>query len=157
MSASVEVKNFVDCPEALPFVAEQLFNQWFSSRPEWTRERLLTHMRQGRDDAIPVGLVAFIDGEPTGTVSLLDQDLEECGDRRPWLAGLLVFPKYREQGVARALVEEVMRVAQRLGERDVYLWTEIPELYVKFGWEIVPEIKGSEGRTVAMRWNIEQE
>lgn len=50
-----------------------------------------------------------------------------------------------------------MRVAKRLGEHKVYLWTDIPQLYVKFGWEIVPEVKGSEERTVAMRWNIERE
>lgn len=153
MSASVEVKNFVDCPEALPFVAEQLFNQWFSSRPGWTLEGLLAQMRQGKNDAIPVGLVAFIDGEPAGTVSLLEKDLEECGDLRPWLAGLLVFPKYRERGAGRALVEDLMRVAEQLGEREVYLWTEIPALYAKFGWQIVPEVSG-EGRTVVMRWKV---
>jgi len=154
MSVSVQVKNFADCPDTLPLVAEQLFNEWFSSRSDGTLERLLTQMRQGKSDAIPLGLVAFVDGEPAGTVSLLEKDLEEYGELRPWLSGLLVFPEYRERGAARALVEELMRAAQRLGERQVYLWTEIPDLYAKFGWVIVPEVK-SEGMTVAMRLQIE--
>ena len=67
-------------------------------------EGLIAQMRQGRDDAIPVGLIGFVDGEPAGTVSLLEKDLEECGDLRPWLAGLLVSPEHREKGVADALV-----------------------------------------------------
>ena len=33
MAAVVEVKNFVQCPEAIPPIAEMLFNQWFASRP----------------------------------------------------------------------------------------------------------------------------
>jgi GNAT superfamily N-acetyltransferase len=154
MDNGVVVKNFVDCPDALPFVAEQLFNQWFSSREGWTLEALLSQMRQGKSDAIPLGLVAFVDGEPAGTVSLLEKDLDECGDLRPWLAGLLVFPKYRERGAARALVEELMRAAKQLGERQVYLWTEIPALYEKFGWQIVPDVAGDK-KAVVMRWKAE--
>lgn len=71
-------KKFIDCPEVLPFVAEQLFNQWFSSRPGCTLERLLAQMQLGKGDAIPLGLVAFVDGEPAGTVSLLDKDLRNA-------------------------------------------------------------------------------
>jgi GNAT superfamily N-acetyltransferase len=153
MKSTVQVRNFVECPEAIPQVAEMLFNQWFVSRPGKTLEGLIAQMRQGRDDAIPVGLIGFVDGEPAGTVSLLDQDLEPCGDLRPWLAGLLVAPHHRKKGVADALVRRVQSVARDLGEKEVYLWTEIPALYEGYGWTIVPEIK-SGPNTVLMRWQV---
>ena len=150
---TVEVKNFVECPEAIPQVAEMLFNQWFVSRPGETLEGLIAQMRTGRDDAIPVGLIGFVDGEPAGTVSLLERDLEGCGDLRPWIAGLLVSPRHRNKGVADALVKRTQSVAQQLGEKEVYLWTEIPALYEKYGWNIVPDI-APDSRTVLMRWQV---
>lgn len=153
MATVVEVKNFVQCPEAIPPIAEMLFNQWFSSRPGKTLEGLITQMRQGRDDAIPVGLIGFVDGEPAGTVSLLEKDLEECGDLRPWLAGLLVSPEHRKKGVADALVKRLQSVARELGEKEVYLWTETPVLYEKYGWTIVPRVL-SDPLSVLMRWDV---
>lgn len=151
--SAVEVKNFVECPDAIPPIAEMLFNQWFVSRPGKTLEGLIAQMRTGRDDAIPVGLIGFVDEEPAGTVSLLERDLEECGDLRPWLSGLLVAPEYRKKGVADALVRRLQTIAKELGEKEVYLWTEIPSLYEKYGWKIVPGITTGSS-TVLMRWEV---
>jgi len=151
MSAIIEVKNFVDCPEAIPFVAEQLFNQWFATRQGETLEGLIARMRQGKRDAIPVGLIAFVDGEPAGTVSLLEKDLDECGDLRPWLAGLLVFPKYRTVGAGRALIERLIQVADEIGESELFLWTEIPALYAKFGWTEVQGVASDKKAVVMCR------
>lgn len=152
--SEVEVKNFVQCPDSIPPVAEMLFKQWFASRAGHTLEGLIAQMRTGRDDAIPVGLIAFVDSVPVGTVSLLERDLEECGDLRPWLAGLLVSPEYRNRGVADALIRQVQEVARELGEREVYLWTEIPTLYEKYGWSVVPGISGGPS-IVLMRWQVD--
>ena len=150
---AIEVKNFVECPEAIPQVAQMLFDQWFVSRPGKTLEGLISQMRTGQDDAIPIGLIGFVDGEPAGTVSLLERDLQECGDLRPWLSGLLVSPHHRKKGVADALINRLQNIAKDLGEKEIYLWTEIPELYERYGWKVVPEIASDSG-TVLMRWEV---
>jgi hypothetical protein len=36
----------------------------------------------------------------------------------------------------------------------VYLWTEIPALYEKFGWQVVPDVAGDK-KAVVMRWRAE--
>jgi predicted N-acetyltransferase YhbS len=132
----IEVKNFVACPEVLPLVARQVFNEWFVSTPGFSEEVMLERMRGGKEKELPIGLVAFIDGEPAGTVSLLDRDLKEPATVGPWLAGLLVFPEFREKGVGSALVRAVEQNAAAVGEREVYLVTGIPQYYEKMGWEV---------------------
>jgi GNAT superfamily N-acetyltransferase len=150
---AVEVKNFVECPEVIPYVAGILFNQWFASRPDKTLEGLIAQMRTGREDRVPIGLVGFVDSMPAGTVSLLERDLEECGDLRPWLSGLLVFPEHRRKGVADALIRRVQSDARELGEKEVYLWTEITTLYERYGWKVVPGITSGPS-VVLMRWEV---
>ena len=151
MGAIIEVKNFVDCPDAIPFVAEQLFNQWFTTREGETLAGLIDRMRQGKANAIPIGLIAFVDGEPAGTVSLLEKDLDECGDLSPWLAGLLVFPEYRTLGVGRALIERLIEVAEEVGEPKVYLWTEIADIYANFGWRQIQGAASDKKAVVMLR------
>lgn len=148
----VEVKNFVDCPEHLPLIAQKVHNQWFTTRPGATEEGMLARMRAGKRDAIPLGLIGLVNGAAAGTVSLLESDLEERKDLRPWLAGLLVFEEYRGHGVAAALVRTLTQKALEMGEREVYLYTRIPALYEKFGWEIFAKTSGSDPDEVVMRW-----
>ena len=147
----IEVRNFVDCPESIPFVGEQIFNQWFASKPGHTLEGMIARMRGGKADKVPIGLIAFVDGEPAGTVSLLEEDLQEYKHCRPWLAGLLVFPEFRNRGVAGALIESVHQAVQLAGEREAFLYTSIPALYEKFGWKTYGTIE-SEPDAVVMRW-----
>ena len=148
---TIEIKNFVDCPESIPFVGEQIFNQWFASKPGHTLEGMIARMRGGKADRVPIGLIAFVDGEPAGTVSLLEEDLQEYAHCRPWLAGLLVFPEFRNKGVAGALVEKLMEAARLAGEREAFLYTYIPALYEKYGWKTFGMAESDPG-AVVMRW-----
>ena len=148
----IEVKNFVDCPEHLPLVAHKIHNQWFINRPGATEEGMLAQMRTGKRDAIPLGLIGMVDRAPAGTVSLLESDLEERKDLRPWLAGLLVFEEYRGLGVAAELVRILTQKALEMGEREIYLYTRIPALYEKFGWEVFAKTSSDDPDEVVMRW-----
>lgn len=148
---TIEIKNFVDCPESISFVGEQIFNQWFASKPGHTLEGLIARMRGGKADRVPIGLIAFVDGEPAGTVSLLEEDLQEYAHCRPWLAGLLVFPEFRNKGVAGALIKSLMEAARLAGEREAFLYTYIPALYEKYGWKTFGMAESDPG-SVVMRW-----
>jgi predicted N-acetyltransferase YhbS len=148
----IEIKNFVECPEHLPLLAHKVHHQWFTHRAGATEDGMLARMRMGKPDAIPLGLVGMIDGKPAGTVSLLESDLEERKDLRPWLAGLLVFEEFRGKGLAAALVRTLTQKALEMGEREVYLYTRIPQLYEKLGWEIFAKTSSEDPSEVVMRW-----
>jgi predicted N-acetyltransferase YhbS len=150
----LEIKNFVDCPEVLPQVAEYIFNQWFAHKPGHTLEGMLARMRGGKRSEIPIGLVAFLDGKPAGTVSLLQSDLEERKDLTPWLAGLLVFPEFRKYGVGSALVHSLVETAVKIKYSQIYLYTEIPNFYEKLGWKQICPAK-SEPQSFIMMWNLD--
>jgi hypothetical protein len=56
-------------------------------------------------DRVPFTLVAHLDGEPVGCLSVSDDDIDErFADRGPWLSGMLVVARARNLGVGRALV-----------------------------------------------------
>jgi predicted N-acetyltransferase YhbS len=141
----IEIKNFVDCPEVLPLVAEHIHNQWFADKPGHTVEGMLARRRTGQRAAIPIGLVAFSEGVPAGTVSLLDSDLDERRDLTPWLAGLLVFPGFRDQGVGSALTRALCEVGIELGISSMYLYTDKPGFYRRLGWQVIGDVPSHPG------------
>jgi DNA-binding MarR family transcriptional regulator/N-acetylglutamate synthase-like GNAT family acetyltransferase len=63
--------------------------------------------------------IAEIDGEPVGSIMLVD-----AGDRIAKLRLLLVEPHVRGHGIGRRLAEESVRFARQAGYRKITLWTQ---------------------------------
>ena len=77
---------------------------------------------QGVRDRTRIVLVARSEGEIVGTVQLL-LDTPPNQKHRAEVAKLLVHPKLRRRGLARALMEEIERVARREGRTLITLDT----------------------------------
>ena len=82
---------------------------------------------------IPLCLVAFYQGQPIGTVNLVDNDDEQHREWHPWLAGMVVDRVWRGQGVGSALVRRLLDEARRLGCERVFFGTDGPGFYQRLG------------------------
>jgi predicted N-acetyltransferase YhbS len=152
----ISIQNFLDCPDLLPMVAERVHTQWFADKPAHTAEGMLQRMRGSLRAEVPIGLIAFLDGTPAGTISLVESDLDEREDLSPWIAGLLVFPDFRNKGVGSALLQSLMDIAKLIGLETIYLYTDKPDFYEKFGWKKHCKVSSYPGCDV-MRYEITSE
>ena len=83
--------------------------------------------------------IAEIDGEPVGSIMLVD-----AGDHIAKLRLLLVESRARGHGIGRRLVEECVRFAREAGYRRITLWTqstliEARAIYQRVGFAKVAE------------------
>ena len=91
--------------------------------------------RRASTDAIPLGIVAFADGELAGNGALRPDDLPPRPHLAPWVGGIFVAPAYRGHGIASAIVARLVEDARRLQVPQLYLWTHSAVgLYARLGW-----------------------
>ncbi len=139
---SIEICHLFERPECYPAVATWIHNEWWTDKPGHTPETMEARLRQARTaDRIPLSLLALVDGVPAGTINLVENDAETRPHLYPWLAALLVKPRFRGRGVGSALVNRLILEARRLGVTEMYLGTDIPEYYVRFGAVIHERMK----------------
>ena len=107
----------------------QLTGRGLETRIEEFREQL-----ESRE--IPLTVVAFAEGRPAGTASLLIHDMDTHPDLSPWLGSVFVPPQFRRRGIGERLCRRVMAEAERLGVGTLYLFTEDrAPFYQRMGWE----------------------
>lgn len=105
------------------------------ARPDetaWVNARYADVGFRPSDLSREVVIVAEIEGEHAGIARLVPV---EGG----WeLGGMLVFDAYRGRGVARALIDELLRHAEG---RDVYCipFADLRQLYARAGFELVDD------------------
>jgi GNAT superfamily N-acetyltransferase len=126
-------------PRTIPALAhiwhEVLGRIWF---PELTIQEIesLTYDELNHQDEI-TSFVALCDEIPVGFCTFkLNEDLRP--DLGPWLADVVVDPKYQKQGIGKMLVDVAVRQAQECGFKRLYLFAfdpMIPEYYERLGWK----------------------
>jgi predicted N-acetyltransferase YhbS len=130
------VRYLSERPDKLPTVARWLFEQFGHLSPGASIERSERRMAERLSaEGCPVAFVC-LDGEvPTGTASLVMNDLEERPHLSPWLAGLYVEPTYRRRGIGAELVHATLNHAKRCGYDHLYLFTPNKQsFFTRLGW-----------------------
>jgi len=95
----------------------------------------------------PITLVAVIENQCVGTISIFENDLKTQKELTPWLASLYVSELYRGQGIAEKLINRVQEIIKELGFETLYLRTEhASEYYKRLGWEFVYKTKDEKGQ-----------
>jgi len=139
----MKILNLSDCPDYLQTVAEWHVREW----PECYRGGDIhtaikeLHSSLNRD-CLPITLIATVNNELIGSISLLETDLPIMTQLGPWLTTLYVVPTHRGHGVAKALIIEGLQCLRKLGERFAYVWIEKNvAVYQKWGWQLVEMIR----------------
>jgi GNAT superfamily N-acetyltransferase len=89
------------------------------------------------DEGIPFTLVASLDGEPVGCVSVCEDDRDaRYGDRGPWLSGMVVVGPARNMGVGRELLSAAAEGVRQAAATELWVWTtEAGPFYERCGYE----------------------
>jgi predicted N-acetyltransferase YhbS len=124
-------------PEDIDAVVALRFAEFFAGTKRTPREDADGLRRIIEAAAFDRALVAEIGGTIVGTVLLVAEELEPAHDVSPWLAGLVVAPDHRGQGIGAALVRAIEAEAAALACPFLYLYTGDAEpFYAAAGWTV---------------------
>ncbi len=133
----ISIDHLFGHPEHLGLVARWIYNEFWAGKAGYSVETFEDLLRQANEpDHIPLSLVAYVDGQPAGTVNLIQCDSQRRPNLFPWLAALVVVPVHRRKGVGSLLVRRLVSEAERLGIEELFLGTDIPSYYAAFGANI---------------------
>ena len=141
IESTIVIDYLANHAELIDEVAKLSWTEWsevYQQRKQTLAHSVRNYRERMNTDRLPLTLVALHAGELMGMVSLKFHDMDTRPDLDPWLGGLLVLPGWRNRGVATMLMHRATEQADRLGVRQLYLWTHSAEgLYHKLGWEVV--------------------
>ncbi len=141
-SQKIEIAFLADHLDTIPTLAEWFIAQWpdyFSKRP--FSQTIQEFHAEAQIDKIPIRLIAFVDDELAGTVTLRERAIESAPEFTPGLGGLLVIEKYRRKGVGTALVHAGMTVARDVGFAQIYATTvNARRILENLGWQFDQQI-----------------
>ena len=137
----MHIDHLFNHPEHIPLVATWIYDEFWAGKPGSSVETFVALLRDARDpDRIPLSLLALVDGRPAGTVNLIHSDSPSRPHLHPWLAALFVVPELRSQGIGQALVRALLAEARRLRVPELFLGTDIPGYYVRFGATVAERV-----------------
>ncbi len=130
----MEIKHLPADPALVRKIAEWHHAEWSHLSGRTVEDRIAEFAEHGTD--IPLTLVAWLDGAPVGTASLLVQDMDVHRELTPWLGSVYVLPRHRSRGIGKRLAGRAVAEAGRLGVATLYLFTEDRAgFYTALGWE----------------------
>jgi len=133
----MQIDYLANHPHFISTLAAWHHAMWGALAPGSTVEQRIARLtgHVGRP-AIPTTLVAFDKTTVFGSASLVQNDLTTHPHLTPFLASVYVGEPYRRQGIASALVRQMVTEAGKLGVAKVYLITPDQQaLYRKLGWQ----------------------
>jgi len=132
------IVSLVDRPDLVPVVGHWLWDA-FWNKEGYTLEQTVATVAGWTSPLGPhQDFVLLVEGEATGTSSLVAHDLDSRPDLTPWLANVFVKPEARRRGHVGKLVAAVEYACRAASISPVWLYTHTAErLYARAGWRTV--------------------
>jgi GNAT superfamily N-acetyltransferase len=130
--------------EVLPTLTEWMHAEWSSwYGPDGPGDAMGDLERYAASGTrLPVGLVAFRDGELVGLCALKDDVLPPVPSLGPWAGAGLVAPGFRGQGIGASLLRATVDLARSLGFAHIYCATATSHtLMAREGWDAVQSVE----------------
>lgn len=138
----ITIKPLAEVPELIP-----LIEVWFKG--EWPDYYGMTGPGNARQDlhdfcnaaAVPLGLVAFVDGNPCGFSAIKGEPFPTHPHLGPWIGAGYVLPSRRRQGIGHALLLALEAEARSLGFARIYCATSTSDtLMRRAGWQLLETV-----------------
>ena len=132
----------IDLLKNHPYAIPTLSNIWHEVlgkiwMPEIEIEEIEALTYEELKSDMPITYIALYDKTPVGFCTLqLSEDFRP--DLGPWIADLVIDPKYQKQGIGKMLISTTITKAKELGFEKLYLFTfdpSITEYYGRLGWK----------------------
>ncbi|KAB0682848.1 GNAT family N-acetyltransferase [Aureimonas leprariae] len=132
------ISDYRNCRHYGPLIAERVWTAWWQDSGvalvDFTR-----HVDEMADDRpIPAAFVAHDQDGYAGSAFLIESDLDERPECRPWIAALWVEEGKRGRGIATALLRAAAAGAAELGHETVHLCCRrhLESFYETRGWRV---------------------
>jgi GNAT superfamily N-acetyltransferase len=107
-------------------------------------------------DKVPYTVLAFANGGPVGSCSVIENDCLHRPQYAPWVAAVYVKPELRHRGIASSVLQEAATIATRSGIEGLYIdcLATTARVYEKNGWVIHEREVGDKDSVVLLRRTI---
>ncbi len=153
----IEIAFLVDYPETIPTLVQWFCAQWSEYYAERTPMDIAQDFyAEANRNGLPVRLIAFMDGELAGTITLREHAIWDLPEYRPGLGGLLVKERHRGCGIGTELVKAGMNLAHEQGYIRVYATTVAASgILERLGWRLVQKVLHGDEQLVLYRCELE--
>ncbi len=137
MVEALRIEYLADCPEVLSQLEKWFLHEWAPYYgPDGPGDAVEDLRSSCNRRALPITLIAFRGDELCATGALKAESVETHKHLGPWVAALLVTPKYRRQGIRGKLVDALGDLARELGFKQLYYGADVADRYLdRNGWE----------------------
>ena len=126
--------HLFEAPQQRDAAARLIHDEFWTTVPGASAEGMARRLHEASSpERVPLCLVALHEAAVVGAINLVHSDDDNHPEWTPWLAGLVVAPSWRGQGVGSALVLGLLAEARRLGLPRVYFGTDGPGFYTRLG------------------------
>ncbi|MFW6481871.1 GNAT family N-acetyltransferase [Acinetobacter baumannii] len=132
---------------------KEMAAQWFSEKWQIPVEAYLESIQISIDQkhAIPQWYIVLNkDKYLIAGAGVIDNDFHERKDLTPNLCALFVEENYRNQNIAKNILDFVREDLSNQGIQTLYLTTDHTEFYEKCGWRFLTLVEDEEGEMVRM-------
>lgn len=132
---------------------KEMAAQWFSEKWQIPVEAYLESIQISIDQkhAIPQWYIVLNkDKYLIAGAGVIDNDFHERKDLTPNLCALFVEENYRNQNIAKHILDFVCEDLSNQGIQTLYLITDHTEFYEKCGWRFLTLVEDEEGEMVRM-------
>ncbi len=157
LDQSIHLELLKNHPEAIPTLAEWIYEDWHPYDKSLTKERLIEGYKQRfNDNQIPFTILAIKNSKPIGVISLKlhqqDKELADLENGCPWVGSLHVISEERGQGIGESLAKAVTTIAKKLGHKELRFYLSESKgvnWCIKRGAEII-ETRPFRGHTITI-------